>query len=150
MKKHEKDAVNAMAVTIIESFAENEPIPHSYFYKMFGIELPNMRDYENNEDYAKAFQEMQFKYLNCIENLRDTLIQNHKVHLKNDIGAGYHLMEPNDQIQYGIEHTKAEVKKSIRQGTKLVTNVDNHRVKSDVRRKASDQIARWSMIRGIA
>ncbi len=137
---------NDIAAKVLE-FNEGEIIPHSFFRELLGVGRPRIKDYETDEDFYDAASNADFKYLASMEKLRDHLLSEFRVYLKNEYGVGYFICSPNEQVKHGIGHTEKVVKRKLNKGVQIVVNVDYQRVDVEILKEATDKQAAWSAIR---
>ncbi len=148
METKPKIDFEALAAEVLK-FEQNQIISHDYFDKLFKLETPKSTDFEDDTEFFAAINNKNFQYMSMMQKLISFMLENHKVFLKNERGAGYFICEPNEQVKHGITHTENIVKSKLRKGTKIIINVNYDEVDIVVKKQASDKSASWSAIRQI-
>lgn len=114
--------------------AEMNPAPgtvfsHDWLCSAFGIqEASTIDEYKRNS----------LEFLRCIEGLKDALLMDHKIALRNVHGEGYAVMPPNEQTAYGVRVGLRGVEKSLKQMRKVITNVSLDKLTDEEVRKNTD------------
>lgn len=144
MKKEEEKLISEVVEFILEH-PEGVVITHQDIKRAGGITAPRYRDYKNEEEFIQALQESEFLYLTFVERVRDTLLSEYNACLKNEKGVGYYILNPIEQINYGIDRTKKAVKKKISQGQKIIKHVEWKKVSIHDRKRANDNVAAWCL-----
>jgi hypothetical protein len=127
---------------------ESVVISHEEIMSLAEMQLPKYNDYDDQDDFMEAIKMHQFRYMTFIDGpggLRETLLEEHKVYIKNERGVGYYILPPTEQINHGITRTKSGVYRKIKQGNQIIVNTQFAMVSFDDKKKAHDSLAAWSM-----
>lgn len=71
------------------------------------------------------YKKYEFDYLSAIENLKDDLLLEHTLYLSNDVGKGYRVLEPNEQVNYGADKHIRKAQQQISQAARVLTYVND-------------------------
>lgn len=124
-----RESTKEIARHVTECFQDGDIVSHDDLRLLIGLEeptyddldqVPNARRVEIIKERTKSFQ---FTYLQEVEDLKDCLLKEHKILLKNVRGEGYRLMPPHEQTGEAMSTLKKEVSGSIRKANDVLTNV---------------------------
>jgi len=93
-----------------DKHADGNIISLKYFWALFGI---------NRADNARA----QFKFLGCMDRLKDDLLHKHEADLQNVWSKGYMLVPWQERIDRAVEDTKKGTRKMLRKGRARLTYI---------------------------
>jgi len=126
---------------------EGVVVEHQKIRMFANILDPEMDDFENQFEFLEAVKDAEFRYMSFTEDLKELLLSEHQVCLKNEKGVGYYALPPKEQIEYGIRKTKQGIRKKVKQGRNILENVRWTAVSVSDRKHANDSAARLSMLR---
>jgi len=126
---------------------EGVVVEHSKLRMFANILDPAMEQFESQEEFLEAVKDAEFQYMSFTEDLKELLLSEHKVCLKNEKGVGYYALPPKEQIEYGIRKAKEGIRKKVKQGRNILENVRWNSVSVNDRKHANDSAARLSMLR---
>jgi len=124
-----RESTKQTAQYITECFKDGDIISHEEIRILIGLQeptyddldqIPNTRRVELIKERTKNYQ---FAYLQEVEDLKDCLLKDHKILLKNVRGEGYRLMPPHEQTHEAMSTLKKEVGVSIKKANDVLTNV---------------------------
>lgn len=84
---------------IIATYQIGDIIPHTWLHESLGIEFPE-------SGTRKQFEKLQFDLLSAIEKIREEMLKQHLIYLKNIIRVGYQLSPPWQQTDDAIHDYK--------------------------------------------
>lgn len=84
-------------------------------------DLMDIKEPTTIEEYKKH----EFDYLSAMENLRDELLSEHTLYLANDIGKGYRVLEPDEQVNHGADKHIRKAQQQISQAARVLTYVND-------------------------
>jgi len=135
------------AVDFATSKKEGTVLPHSKFREIMGFQHPERKEFNTNDEYFEAYDNERFRYLKFMDNLREALLKHHNIYLNSLPGIGYSLLEPKEQIDFGIRRSKKGVYKQLKRGKNILTYVNKTRLTTNDLRKASDGLASLSRLK---
>ena len=121
---------------IATEFSDGQIISHSWLKDKFGIEEKDISDFKSTEEYNKERDKMQFQYLALIEKLRDTLLEDYKMYMRNSRGEGYVIVKPDDQTTIAYKTMVKDISGSIKEAKQIMYNVRD--VKAEQKAKDDD------------
>lgn len=146
MNKLEKDSLcKPIALDVIRMFGDDDLISHEWLKRKFGIETPSLEDFDNDvAALLEAVKLQQFEYMNCVESLRDCLIDEFCICIRNDHGQGYRIVKASEQVEYGYNRMSKDVAKAFKDAKSIMTNVRN--VPSEQQSRDNDLRAKAAMM----
>jgi hypothetical protein len=122
-------------------FKADDIVPHKWFFDAFGIEEPqdNMR-----HDEAKA---LELKRLKQFEQLQKALLEDHKIDLVSEPGAGYRITPPSEQSKDGYTEMLHDMAKAYRKGVRRVLNTDISLLTDEQRRDNANHLAKLAHVK---
>jgi len=142
-----QDKYIEFAIDYFLNIPPGQVVPHVHLRKMANMTIPAYKDAEDEEEYREMVSASQMYYMNFIQRVREKLLREYKVCLKNEWGVGYYTLESREQIKYGVERTRRGIKKKIRQGKNIILYVNFNNVSINDKKIAHDNIAALSMAR---
>ena len=142
--------------TLIEGIArylnglkDGEVITKNEKLKLIGIDKPDVSHYKSTELYEQDLTRWQLKVMGLWEDVRDELLKSYSRTFRSVRGDGYQMLTPKDQLNFTISDAKKDIKKVIRKGLMSLKHIRTRQLTSDEQKRASDEAARLSMIRGM-
>lgn len=108
---------------IIAEYGDGNLITHEWLKKTCGLEYPDMKDYETTMEFVDALQAHQFAYMSFVDGLREELLEEYQMYLKNERGDGYVILRPEAQVQYGYDTFIEKLNKLARNTSAIMNNV---------------------------
>lgn len=124
-----REGTKQVAQYVTECFKDGDIVSHDELRLLIGLEEPTYDDLDQIpiarrvEIIKEKTKRYQFAYLQEVEDLKDCLLKDHKILLKNVRGEGYRLMPPHEQTHEAMSTLKKEVSVSIRRANDVLTNV---------------------------
>lgn len=141
---NKEEVLRPIASEVSRLFSDGDLISHEWLKKKFCIKKLDANDFESSDDFLEAVKLQQFEYMSLVENLRDMLIQDFNVCIKNVVGEGYSIIPPKEQTKYGFDLLTKEISKTFRDCNKIMNNVRN--VTFDQQSKDNDLRAKAAMM----
>ncbi|WP_296271759.1 hypothetical protein [Pseudomonas sp. UBA6323] len=94
------------------------------------------------------FKEYQFAFLSNMDAMRQELLEQHQLALRNVRGAGYELVDPNNQVDYAWQTAFARVNRELRKLASHVTHIRHAELSDEKRREHADAQAKMSSVAG--
>lgn len=133
----------------LNGFKDCEVITHNEKLKLLGIDLPQISDYKSQELFEQDYTRAQLKIMGLWEDVRDELLKSYNRTFRSVRGDGYQMLTPKDQLNFTISDSKKDIKKIIRKGLMSLKHIRTRKLSSDEQKRAADEAARLSMIRGM-
>jgi len=134
---------------IVSEFEPGQLITHDYLRDIFNIKFPQIRNYNNTAKYVEDYQNIQFKYMQMVDNLRNELLEKEMYYLRNIRGDGYTLLPPKDQVQFGFNSAIDAIKKELKTARNIMLNVRTNAIPTEQVGKNNDLIARLSNLQQV-
>ncbi len=117
------DMWESLCEEIAENFSDGQLITHSWLKGKFGIEEIDISGFDTSDEYNKERDKMQFMYMGMVETLRITMLNEHKMYMKNSRGEGYTIVSPKDQTTIAYKMLLRDVNRSIKDTKLIMGNV---------------------------
>lgn len=98
-------------------FKEGQPISHSYFWELFGLQEPR------GAIDVEFLDKIKLRFMTCMEGLRNDLLDKHFLDLQNMRGQGYYLVPYQDRITVAEKDTRKVLSKEIRRAIRRMTKI---------------------------
>lgn len=108
---------------IAAEYGDGKLIPHEWLKEKFGFKVLKFEDFENLADFLKAYDVQKMSYANAVEALRLELLKQEKMYFTNDFGLGYHIVRPDEQVQFGFDAFVKDIKKAIKEANLIMNYV---------------------------
>ena len=108
---------------IATEYSDGQIISHEWLKDMLGIEDKDIADFESTEEYNKERDKTQFQYMSLFEKLRDTMLEDYKMYLRNSRGEGYVIVKPDEQTTIAYRTMVKDVSGSIKDAKAIMSNV---------------------------
>lgn len=144
--KHIED----LASSIVADFTDGDVLSHEWLHTALDIVSPDFRGVELIEAYRRSayiadlIRKHQFNYMAQIEELREELLEEHNVALKNVRGEGYRLIPPKEQTNLAMDTLKRDVNLSVKKCQKLLVNIRVEQLDSVALKENTDAVAKLS------
>lgn len=99
-----------------------------------------------DETPKKISEKAELQFLGQMTKFQDALLVEKQIALRNVVGAGYMVVKPSDQGQWGVEECLKEVRRAIRKGYQRVIHTNIAVLSSEERQRHADQSAKMSAI----
>lgn len=148
MSNEEKKNIFApICQEIIDVFGEERLVPHKWFKKKFGIEQPDIKDFDDTGDFLKEVNDIQFRYMGLMVDLQDVMLRQYPYCLRNIPGEGYMIIAPTDQAQFGYDWFVNEIQKAVRKASAILTYIKP--VGSEQAAKNADLLAKLGRMKSM-
>lgn len=127
------------AKDIAESFRYGDIISLEWLGEAFHLKQPRS---------IGQFKEYQFAFLSSMDALRHELLEQHQLALRNVRGAGYELVDPNNQVDYAWQAAFSRVNRELGKLAQHVTHIRHAELTTDKRREHTDAQTKLSSITG--
>lgn len=106
---------------IKDRHGEGEPIPHEYFWDLFGLKEP-----KGNVD-IKAAEKVRLKFASMMENLKNDLLDDPEIYLDlvNMRGRGYFIVPHQNRADVVEREARRSLNKDLKWFTKRMSNIKN-------------------------
>ena len=71
------------------------------------------------------YKKTEFDYLSALDKLKDELLHDYHLFLANDLGKGYRVLHPDEQISNGVDKHIRKAQQQIIQATRVLTYVND-------------------------
>jgi len=72
----------------------------------------------------REFEAAALDQLNKVQNLKDVLLEEHKIYLKNRRNKGYQILTPTDQVNEGFAYEFGKVRKGLNKTMKVMVHIE--------------------------
>lgn len=96
----------------------------------------------------QEFKSYQLDFLSCMDALRQELLVEHQLSLKNIRGAGYELVSPNEQVEVAWQATFGKVRRELGKLSGAIRYIRHDELTDDKRREHADAQAKLSSVAG--
>lgn len=117
--------------------APGDKISHAELRELFGVPDPEQMD-----SFAEI-QQAQFAYLHNVSQLRQALLEEDCVYLRNEHGFGYVYIPPQEQTEVAVADLKASIRKAVRTSARQLAHIDYTALTAEKRRENLDARA-WA------
>lgn len=122
MSKEEKQNIFApICKEMIEIFGVEHLIPHKWLKEKFGIDMPDIKDFDSTLEFLAEVDKRKFLYMSLIVDLQDVLLKKFSYYMRNVQGEGYIIVSPEEQAQYGYDWFCNEVQKAAAKANAILT-----------------------------
>ena len=109
--------IDDVAKKASDIFTYGDIIPHSWIMNAFRLEAPE-------QGTRDQFAKFQFEILSYTEGLKDILLAEYKMYLKNVRGEGYIVIKPAEQTDVAMDTLRVSVQTNIRKAMSALTNIN--------------------------
>jgi len=106
-----------VAKIIVEQFQYGDIVSMDDLFKLLEVETPPGRI------TSAEYQRLSFKRMNLIDDLKNRLLEEHSIFLKNKRSEGYVLVLPEEQSAVVLDHMDSKIKKHLHKAAAGVTNI---------------------------
>jgi hypothetical protein len=110
------------------------------------LEINGFKDGMTKREFEKAA----FDQLNKVQNLKDLLLEEHKIYLKNRKNKGYQVLTPKAQVGEGFQHEFSKVRKGLNKTMKVMVHVDKDRLDDEAIRQLDRNLNKVVFVIGAA
>jgi hypothetical protein len=96
----------------------------------------------------KQYRAHQFAFLHHLDALRQELLEQHQLALRNIRGEGYEVVHPNNQVDFAWTTAFTRVRRELGKLASNITHIRHHELSDDKRREHSDAQAKLSSVMG--
>ena len=118
-------------------------IGKSWLYDAFGIPEPQP------QTSLKQAQEAQLRFLACLNEFKDYLLNERSMALRTVYGVGYEIVLPEEQTEWAEDEFKREAAKVFSKAGERLLNVDHSRLTTNQTQKNADALARLAGLRAL-
>lgn len=136
--------IEKLAAVVVSETGYGALITHERLREIFGITQPQYEQYETQDEFLKAVEMTQFEYMSAVEELREILLTDYKMCMKNSRGEGYIILEPKEQVEYAQKKGVANAVSELRKHKNILENVNLQRLGSEHSGAVNDSVARMS------
>lgn len=122
---YQSDQWSNLLESVVTDFEDGETIKHEWLRDKFGIKMPTVEDYPVVEELIKAIDMQQFEYMTLVERMKEDLLKQYQVCIKNERGVGYRKLLPKEQTTYGYDKLNDDIAKAMRTACLITSNVRN-------------------------
>lgn len=146
MEKIGEEQWKKLMADIADKYQPGELIPHHYLRKVFVITTPSFDEFESQDEFIEAVQLQQFEYMSLVEKLRDDILDEFKMYMKNVRGDGYTFLIPEEQTEYAKARTMQGIRKEMKRGFAIMQNVRFNSLTTDKKRQNADELAKLGQL----
>jgi len=88
-------------------------------------------------------------FLRQFSDLRDSLLENHRLMLRAVIGIGYTVVQPENQTAVALKDRTAEVRRAMVKLAREISHVRTEQLSDEQRKENTDAIAKVGALRGL-
>lgn len=126
----------ALARFLEAGFVPDEIIPHEWWWKAFGMDMPT------EQTPLKVAERAKLQWLTQFTKLKTTLLEQHQIALRNEAGLGYRIVPPRDQARQALKDGLAMMNKAARMMVDWSVHTNTSAMTADERRAHTDNVAR--------
>lgn len=117
------DVWTNLLAEIATKFADGTLIKHEWLKQKFGLKPLLFADYNDDiEEYVEALKMQQYAYMDLIDELRQQLLEQEKYYIRNIRGEGYMIVPPSEQVEYGYDEFRKDIRKAINWCSAVMSN----------------------------
>lgn len=146
MSKIGEEQWAALMAEMVEKFEPGDVIPHVILKRKFLIQNPNFNEFETQDEFIEAIQLLQFEYMSLVEKLRDDILNEYKLYLKNVRGDGYVFLPTIEQTDYAKQRTMDGIRKEIKRGMTIMMNLRFNSLNPEQKRQNADELAKLGQL----
>jgi len=143
------DAWQSLIAIILDKYNVGDMIEHDWLKKKFSLKKPLLQDFKTQEEFEDALNIYEFAYMSLVDRLRSDLLENEKYYLKNIRGEGYILLPPKEQTEFAAKKIKYDIKKTLSDGTAILTNIRISELPIEARQQNTDALARLGFLKQV-
>lgn len=141
MEETKKHPIHLQSVDdAVKHFNYGDVISMEWLYDSFMIKLPAVGS-------AETFKEVSFKFLSCIEGMKEEMLEKHNMMLVSVRGEGYMICHPRDQTPLAMDKLKKKLRKEFRRADHCLTFINMRLLTDDQKKENTNAIAKLSFLR---
>jgi len=109
-------------------------------------QLHNFMELEE-PDTLEKYKKYQFEWLGSVENLKDSLLENHQICLMNLRGQGYIICTPDDQVSKAYAKLIKKAQMTLRKAINTLTNVNQSLLSEEGSKTRLENMAKVAFIK---
>jgi len=115
----------------------------------FIISMEKLHDFIELEEPTtlEAYKKYQFEWLGSVENLKDSLLENHQICLMNLRGKGYMVCTPDDQVSKAYAKIMRKVGLGINKALATLVNVNQSLLSGEGSKIRLENLAKISFLK---
>ena len=113
------------------------------------VSMQELHDYMDMKppNTIDEYKKYQFKWLGSVENLKDSLLEEHNVCMMNSRGEGYIVCTPDDQVSKAYTKIMKRARFALRKAINTLTNVNQDLLSSEGSKVRLDNMAKVAFIK---
>lgn len=104
----------------------------------FGIHLPKNATLDDLKEY-------QFSMLSSFDNFRQTLLEEHQIHLKANKAGSHIMLAPREQAGAALKDFNTDIKRAVVKSKRRIENVAVEQLTNEERKEVTDAQVRVAM-----
>lgn len=121
------------AKDIADKFSYGDLVTMEWLQKSFHLVEPTT---------IEQFKSYQLEFLSSMDALRQELLEEHRLVLRNVRGSGYEVVEPNEQVQYAWHSAFGKVKQELGKLAGALRHIRHEELSDEKRKEHSDAQAK--------
>ena len=119
---------------------DGDVITHEWL--QWALDIPEPRSIDD-------MRRVQWLLLDRVEQLKRTLLLEHRICLANVRGEGYMIVPPSDQARYAVQSAMQSVRRELRKGESILTHTRTELLDIDAKRRHTDAEVKMAGIRSM-
>ena len=139
-----------VAQYIVEHYHDGDLLSHDHLKLLCGLRDPDLSNLDLIEPSrrtahaSEVLRKAQFEYMEHVEDVRQELLQTHRIALDNVRAKGYRLVPVKEQTSVAMTGLKRDTTRAVRKCHSLLVNVRVELLDESERRENTDALARLS------